>query len=334
MMVLIGKLPRFGKYVQMFRTVASSVITLLVAYLPLLVAFMASFMIIFRSEDTFKSRYFPSSFLKLFVMMLGEIDLDPANQDSNAFQFSVSSHIFFFGFIFLVSIILMNLLVGLAVSDIQGLSKSAKINQLVKQVELIHSMEGLLFSPIFRLSPDRFKKFLRSKLQGLEGQNYNMVYTVKPFDRNDRIFSESLKMSLYDNCVMRESKVKEFNRDTALLEMQNNIRQISEILGGKVKMQHSASRLSVFSNMSAPMLVEEDYDSEGETVLGTGSQAPPNSFHQLNSITEERHSSAGLRLSSLTNQTISNESSDRESECGTVSDYVTCGTEDRRDSAA
>ena len=230
----------------------------------------------------------------------------------------------------------MNLLVGLAVSDIQGLSKSAKINQLVKQVELINSMEGLLFSPIFRLSPDRFKKFLRSKLQGLEGQNYNMVYTVKPFDRNDRIFSESLKMSLYDNCVTRESKVKEFNRDTALLEMQNNIRQISEMLGGKVKMQHSASRLSVFSNMSAPMLVEEDYDSEGETVqvLGTGSQAPPNSFHPLNSITEERHSPAGLRLSSLTNQTISNESSDRESESGTVSDYVTCGTEDRRNSAA
>ena len=95
----------------------------------------------------------------------------------------------------------MNLLVGLAVSDIQGLSKSAKLNQLVQQVELINYMEGWLFSPIFNLSPDKVKRFLRSKLQGLEGQNYNMVYTIKPFDINDKVLPESLKKSLYDNCV-------------------------------------------------------------------------------------------------------------------------------------
>ena len=148
-------------------------------------------------------------------MMLGEIDYEdlyyPQKQtiknhteivdDYENQAFPGTAHLLVLCFIFLVSIILMNLLVGLAVSDIQGLSKSAKLNQLVQQVELINYMEGWLFSPIFRWSPENVKKFLRSKLQGLEGQNYNMVYTVKPFDTNNKVLPESLKRSLYDNCI-------------------------------------------------------------------------------------------------------------------------------------
>ena len=46
----------------------------------------------------------------------------------------MTAHFFLFLFTVLVSIILMNLLVGLAVSDIQGLSKSARLHQLIQQV--------------------------------------------------------------------------------------------------------------------------------------------------------------------------------------------------------
>ena len=49
-------------------------------------------------------------------------------------HFPVTAHFFLFLFTVLVSIILMNLLVGLAVSDIQGLSKSARLHQLIQQV--------------------------------------------------------------------------------------------------------------------------------------------------------------------------------------------------------
>jgi hypothetical protein len=48
--------------------------------------------------------------------------------------FPLTAHFFLLLFTVLVSIILMNLLVGLAVSDIQGLSKSAKLDQLIQQV--------------------------------------------------------------------------------------------------------------------------------------------------------------------------------------------------------
>ena len=151
-------------------------------------------------------------------------------------MFPGTAHLLIVLFLFLVSIILMNLLVGLAVSDIQGLSKSAKINQLQQQVELIKYMENLLFSPIFSFSPERLKRFMRNKLQGLEGQKYKLVYTVKPFDSNDKMFPESLKKSLYENCIKRVSKEKEFNQNAALIEMQTKINLLYQAILGAGKL--------------------------------------------------------------------------------------------------
>lgn len=289
---------------------------------------------------------FPYAIIKLFVMMLGEIDYEdlyyPQKQFLNVTEivsesekqaFPGTAHLLVLLFIFLVSIILMNLLVGLAVSDIQGLSKSAKLNQLVQQVELINYMEGWLFSPIFGWSPENVKKFLRSKLQGLEGQNYNMVYTVKPFDTNNKVLPESLKRSVYDNCIRRESKVKEFNRDAALIEMQTKIQQIFALLGGKsnessgdMSSQLSRSRLSIFSNMSSQLQVEDDYESDNEGTMG------PERKNTLCSIVEESEpirQPVRRKLSNISN--ISSASTDVESDGGTVSDYVTL-TDDRFES--
>jgi len=344
MMFYIGKLPRFGKYVQMFRAVATGVLHFMIAYSPLIIAFAVSFMIMFPNNDAFSQ--FPYAIIKLFVMMLGEIDYEdlyyPQKQflnfteivsESENQAFPGTAHLLVLLFIFLVSIILMNLLVGLAVSDIQGLSKSAKLNQLVQQVELINYMEGWLFSPIFGWSPDNVKKFLRSKLQGLEGQNYNMVYTVKPFDTNNRVLPESLKRSLYDNCIRRESKVKEFNRDAALIEMQTKIQQIFVLLGGKpnqstnnLSSQLSRSRLSIFSNISSQLQVEDDYESDNDGNIGVERNST------LCSITEEAEpirQPVRRKLSNISN--ISSASTDVESDGGTVSDYVTL-TDDRFES--
>ena len=133
MMFYIGKLPRFGKYVQMFRTVALGVLNFLIAYVFLIVGFAVAFMILYPNPDHQVFTLLPLALIQLCVMMLGEIDFGELIQGQ---MFPVTSHLLIILFLFLVSIILMNLLVGLAVSDIQGLSKSAKINQLQQQVEL------------------------------------------------------------------------------------------------------------------------------------------------------------------------------------------------------
>ena len=254
-------------------------------------------------------------------MMLGEIDYGELVKIQ---LFPVTAHIIVILFLFLVSIILMNLLVGLAVSDIQGLSKSAKINQLQQQVDLINYMENLLFSPLFSMSPERMKKFLRDKLQGLEGQNYKMVYTVKPFDSNDKFFSENLKKSLYENCIKRVSKEREFNQTTALHEMQNKINEMYQVIlsGRQMKPVFNQSKQSIISNISysSQLLVDDDIDDEDLEDIPQ--------YSALSSISEEKDSRwSGLRESY--SRRFSNLSSvTTESEVGTISDYIG-STEDR-----
>ena len=226
----------------------------LIAYVFLIVGFAVAFMILFPNPEQEVFTLLPLALIQLCVMMLGEIDFADLIRGQ---MFPVTAHLLIILFLFLVSIILMNLLVGLAVSDIQGLSKSAKINQLQQQVELINYMENLLFSPLFSVLPDRLKLVLRNKLQGLEGQKYKLVYTVKPFDSNDKLFSESLKKSLYENCLKRVSKEKEFNQNAALIEMQARINQMYQvmILGDKQQtrpgLDKSVSKLSMLSSGSA-----------------------------------------------------------------------------------
>ena len=144
-------------------------------------------------EIDYEDLYYPQ---KQIVKNLTEIVSESEHQ-----AFPGTAHFLVLLFIFLASIILMNLLVGLAVSDIQGLSKSAKLNQLIQQVELISYMEGWLSSPMFGLAPARIRKYLRSKLHGLQGQNYKMVYSVKLLDSNERLLPEALKRSIHENCL-------------------------------------------------------------------------------------------------------------------------------------
>jgi len=278
MMFFIGKLPRFGKYVQMFRVVATSVLHLIIAYSPLLIAFAVAFMILFPTNEAFS--HFNYALVKLFVMMLGEIEYEdlyyPQKQsvknwteivsESEGQAFPGTAHFLVLLFIFLASIILMNLLVGLAVSDIQALSKSAKLNQLIQQVELINYMESWLSSPLYRWAPLRIQKYLMAKLNGLQGQNYNMVYSVKPLDINDKLFPEVLKRSLHENCLRRQAQLAESSRQAAQEEMQSSIQQIFALLGEKISKPGAAShnRLARTSKIGRLWQVEDDYESDSD----------------------------------------------------------------------
>ena len=133
----------------------------------------------------------------------------------------------------------------------------------------------------------------------------------------------------------RESKEKEFNRDAALIEMQLKIQQIFTLLGGKptrptsLGSSLSRSRLSVFSNLSTQLQVEDDYESDNEV-----SAFPEQQSSMLSSITEEAEpvrQPVRRKLSNLSN--MSGTSTDVESDIGTVSDYLPL-SDDRYDSIA
>lgn len=125
--------------------------------------------------------------------MIGELEFEDmfySDDESNDVLHPITVHLMFFAFVILVTVILMNLLVGLAVSDIQGLQESAGINRLCRQAELVARLEGLLFSKLLKKAPPRLLAFLRREAL-LKTSRYNLQLSIKPNDPREKTVRQS-----------------------------------------------------------------------------------------------------------------------------------------------
>lgn len=142
------------------------------------------------------------SILKTFVMMIGELEFDDifhSDDEENAnesIEHPITAQIMFFIFLVLVTVILMNLMVGLAVSDIQGLQTSAGLNRLSRQVELVSRLESLLFSKTLSKFPTKILEFLRREAL-LRTSRYNLQLNIKPNDPREKAVSLKLLFLFY-----------------------------------------------------------------------------------------------------------------------------------------
>merc|ERR1712018_1071138 len=106
---------------------------------------------------------------------LGDVNI---SEETISMLFPFTPHLLLALFLALVSIVIMNLLFGIAVSDVQDIHKKSKLLQSVQQVDVIDHMENILKRPIFQRLPNNIKKFIMRKLSGLEG-TYRHVYEVE-----------------------------------------------------------------------------------------------------------------------------------------------------------
>lgn len=104
------------------------------------------------------------AFLRTTVMLMGEYNYEnlfPVQVNANTRRWEdkpshlyVTSHIIFLLFILLGSVVLVNLLIGLAVSDIQGLQAEGNLRHMIKQAEFMFHMDVILScSKYFKVSP-------------------------------------------------------------------------------------------------------------------------------------------------------------------------------------
>lgn len=204
LMMIVGRFPMFGLYVQMFTKVAMNFAKFLLAYSCLLIAFGLSFGVLFNSYPSFKS--IPWLLLKTITMMAGELEFEDIFYDENIpNQFPGTSHFLFFAFVVLVTIILTNLLVGLAVSDIQGLQASAGLDRLIRQAELVARLESLFFSRLLRKAPAKLVLMLqRSAL--LRTSRYHLQFNIRPNDPRDKRLPRDLVLSIYKLVAERRDR--------------------------------------------------------------------------------------------------------------------------------
>ncbi len=159
-LVLVGRHPRLSTNVTMFATVVGTFLKFLLWYGIIVVAFGIAFYIMLHADHADppkgsdgESRYefFDSFWIALFktsAMFVGELEFSDIPYTDN-----VISYLVFLAFIFLVVVVLMNLLNGLAVSDTGLIREEAEVVGWSARVDLITYTESMLLGdPFYFLS--------------------------------------------------------------------------------------------------------------------------------------------------------------------------------------
>ncbi|XP_073827735.1 ankyrin repeat domain 61 water witch isoform X2 [Musca autumnalis] len=222
LMLMIGQLPVFDVYVAMYTRVQGEFAKLFMAYSCMLIGFTISFCVIFPSSSSFANPFM--GFISVLVMMIGEQDLsllinDPDGKDP-PFLLEVSAQITFVLFLLFVTIILMNLLVGIAVHDIQGLKKTAGLSKLVRQTKLISYIESALFNGYL---PTWLRNLLHYTAL-VSPQAYRVVLCVKPLNPSEKRLPRDILMKAYEVGKMRKHfghTISAKNSDATYLSYKN-----------------------------------------------------------------------------------------------------------------
>ncbi|XP_021940800.1 transient receptor potential channel pyrexia-like isoform X3 [Zootermopsis nevadensis] len=165
LMLLMGRFPTCGYYALMFYQVLQNVIKVLLTFGGLVMGFAFSFCVQFHESGQFRNLWW--SIVKTVVMMMGEYEYSDLFPEDDKMQLRLkgTSRIIFLAFVVLSSIVLMNLMVGLAVNDIQELQTEGHIQRLLKQAEFLAHCEKLSSHHILKsaLFPSWFHKIFHDR---------------------------------------------------------------------------------------------------------------------------------------------------------------------------
>ena len=170
LLLTLQMFPGFGEFIFISVQITRTVFLFGVAYLPLLLSFALSFNILLSHHDSFSTM--GSSLLKIIAMMTGELDIkDSLITNDQSFWFT---KVVFMLFIILMTVVSMNMILGLAISDVgklrcitypnftsielhfRGIAHVKKLTMLVAAIQRAES----LILQFRKIVPQRWKRFV------------------------------------------------------------------------------------------------------------------------------------------------------------------------------
>ncbi|XP_067049296.1 transient receptor potential cation channel subfamily A member 1 homolog isoform X2 [Acropora muricata] len=162
--LFIRKFPKLGIYVVMFTSILYTFMKFFIIYVLFIVAFgLAFYTLLDTKQPGFSSP--GRSCVKTAVMMIGEFDFD----DTFNSDVTVPGVTWFLFIVFLIvmTLLLMNLLIGLAIDDIHGVQEQAFLEQQAMVVNLVMDVERALPRKIREESlPKELKKTFPHQYNG------------------------------------------------------------------------------------------------------------------------------------------------------------------------
>ena len=152
---LLQKFPHFGIYVVMFFKTAKTIIDFMIIFMVFWICFALAFNIMLANQPTFST--VRESLVNVMFMMLGEYNYQGTFYPSTgvgtfpkAIAYNEATKVLFLLFAFVMSIIIMNLLVGLALNDVTGVRNNASKEVLKFRARLILQIDYSFIGKILK----------------------------------------------------------------------------------------------------------------------------------------------------------------------------------------
>ena len=203
--LFLGRSPKIGLYIHMFTSVLKTLLQCILVYSPLLVAFAASFCLLMPENEVFSNPM--SGFLKVLVMMIGELEYQDnfalnSTQTVNNSSSDGSTQLLFLLFLATISIIIVNLLVGLTVGEIENLKERARQIRLNKMaVEIIRFQDVSALWHQNRFMRKMFQLFVNSNLLKFVIGETNLFTRLKECNTKKRGLLDDRYHSYWKVCV-------------------------------------------------------------------------------------------------------------------------------------
>ncbi|CAG7828824.1 unnamed protein product [Allacma fusca] len=193
---VFGKFRKIGGYFEIYAQVLRRFVSIIPTFIFLYSAFALAFCVLFPKKSFFSS--FGLSFIRVLIMTMGTdyeamfygVDFKDGSHGP------VVGHLLYAAFVIVVSVLLLNLLIGLTVSDIQNLQKQAKMRQITIEITNMYNTEYIAYSdklPPLIATPMRKSLSLAEKL--VRGPQNEMYFQFKINDPRDTTVVDELKMS-------------------------------------------------------------------------------------------------------------------------------------------
>uniref|UniRef100_A0A1I8FTD3 Ion_trans domain-containing protein n=1 Tax=Macrostomum lignano TaxID=282301 RepID=A0A1I8FTD3_9PLAT len=238
LVLYIRKMPRFGIYVVMFTDIFFTFSRFFLVFFLFILSFSIAFYLLMQNQIGFDN--LGKTILKTTVMMIGEFEYadtfdnqyEPDNKLNASQQifYNAATYAVFVFFLAIMSIIIMNLLVGLAVDDIKAVQEQASLNRMAMQVELALDVEAILpmvltrkfviKSEIYYPNPDRSKKtyFISKMFDNIWITRDQLNRALDPeLDQWDKIYKKQ-EGHTDVSMVTVKTKLKELKSKTVKIE--------------------------------------------------------------------------------------------------------------------
>ncbi|XP_035826279.1 transient receptor potential cation channel subfamily A member 1 homolog [Aplysia californica] len=252
LVLFIQKFPQFGIYVVMFTDILRTFSQFFIVFFLFIIAFALAFYSLFQNQVPFDS--VGKSIVKTSVMMIGEFEFDSIfNEASVAVNYAAASYIIFIIFLIIMSILIMNLLVGLAVDDIKAVQEQAALKRMAMQVELALDVE--------RIIPD----FIRRK-----------AFTRRSTIRPNRLFSNPVRRLLSNSYLSPQALQKALNPELDEIEkvqegqekLDTEVKKLKKVMKDvKEQNQKLESMLRAIVRAQGVSWEEEDYQEDDDMEL-------------------------------------------------------------------